>query len=57
MNYDFLQPIQVRLACTRELVDEDSVKFEDIAEDMEGRDILTFTCPKCRELHQSFRLG
>jgi hypothetical protein len=49
--------VKVVLTCTREYCDEQDVEFLDIAEDISGRDILTFRCPRCHETHTSFRLG
>jgi hypothetical protein len=50
-------PIRVRLACSGDMVSESNVKFEGIEEDIEGRDILTFGCPECGEIHRSLRFG
>ena len=55
MNYSFLEPIQVRLTCTRELVNEALIEVEDIEIDREGRDVLIFECPLCDGTHTSFR--
>lgn len=49
--------IYVNLSCCGEKVDEREVEFENIEEDMQGRDILTFKCPICGETHTSFRFG
>lgn len=50
-------PIWVTLSCDGDRVDERTVKVEDIEEDIQGRDVLTFTCPRCGEVHRSYRLG
>ncbi len=56
--YDaFDAPVRVVLPCTGERVPEDQVTFEDIEENFEGRDVLTFTCPRCGDTHKSLRLG
>ena len=49
--------IQVMLTCNGEWCPEEDVQFENIEEDMQGRDILTFTCPECGEQHKSLRVG
>jgi len=49
--------IVVILTCSKERVPESTVEFENIEEDMTGRDILTFKCPQCGESHRSLRLG
>jgi len=49
--------IKVLLDCSREMVDEQTVKVENIEEDLHGRDVLTFTCPACGQQHQSLRFG
>jgi hypothetical protein len=54
---EYQSPIRVYLACSKEWVPEPTVEVEDIAEDIQGRDILTFTCPQCGEYHQSLRVG
>ncbi len=53
----FEKQIQVVLSCTGEYFPEEEVEFGGIREDMEGRDLLTFICPKCGEEHTSYRLG
>lgn len=50
-------PIRVTLSCTKEFINEEDVEFIDISEDSQGRDKLTFKCPKCGETHTSYRLG
>ena len=51
------RPIYVMLACTQDKIDERMVKFIDIQEDIQGRDVLTFQCPKCNRTHTSLRFG
>jgi len=53
----YTKPIQVVLFCNKTVVNEDTVEFQDISEDIQGHDILTFKCPACGETHQSKRLG
>ena len=52
-----INTIYVMLTCTGDKIDEQDVKFENIEEDMQGRDILTFKCPECGEIHKSLRFG
>ena len=49
--------IEIRLPCTGEMVDETDVDIENIEEDMQGRDVVTFRCPHCAEYHKSHRYG
>jgi ribosomal protein L7Ae-like RNA K-turn-binding protein len=49
--------ITVILACDKTRIDEDQVEFVDISEDIEGRDVLRFVCPKCGQMHDSLRYG
>ena len=60
-DFDDYEPppptIMVILPCRNERVPEASVEFLDIAEDFEGRDVLTFRCPSCGEVHTSLRFG
>lgn len=50
---------QVLLKCEKsamteyEWVDVEDVKFLNIEEDVQGRDVMTFECPKCGESHKS----
>lgn len=54
---EYEPPVVVVLSCTQDRVPETTVTAENIEEDILGRDILTFRCPKCGESHRSFRLG
>jgi len=38
-------------------VDEEKVSTLNIEEDFEGRDVLTFLCPKCGTVQRSLRRG
>jgi hypothetical protein len=49
--------IYVVLRCNGDRVDESTVETLDIAEDIEGRDVLTFKCPVCGQRHESLRFG
>lgn len=49
--------IYVVLACNSERVDEEEIEFENIEEDFQGADVLTFICPRCGESHKSRRYG
>lgn len=49
--------IKVRTECDGEWIDERDVNATNIAEDFEGRDVLTFDCPKCGKSHNSLRVG
>jgi hypothetical protein len=49
--------ITVLLSCNGQRVNEQDVEFLGIAEDIQGRDVLTFTCPICCEIHRSLRFG
>jgi hypothetical protein len=50
-------PITVLLACNGERVPEGAVGFLDIHEDIQGHDVLTFTCPACGRSHESKRFA
>lgn len=49
--------IVVILACDGSRIDETEVVDLDIHEDIQGRDVLVFECPKCKQQHESLRLG
>jgi DNA-directed RNA polymerase subunit M/transcription elongation factor TFIIS len=49
--------VQVVLSCDGDRISEDEVEFINIEEDIQGRDRLTFKCPRCHENHTSYRLG
>lgn len=38
-------------------IDEKKVKFINIEEDIQGRDVLTFECPTCKTTQKSMRFG
>ena len=56
-NKYYETPVYVTLSCTGERVDEKTVEFLDISEDIQGRDLITFVCPECKKEHRSYRLG
>jgi len=37
--------------------DEDKCEFENIEEDVQGKDVLIFTCPEGHEHQRSHRMG
>jgi len=49
--------IRVLLECTGDWRDETTVQLLNIEEDMEGRDVVTFVCPACKQQHRSLRRG
>ena len=49
--------IYVNLSCIQDKIPEADVEFENIEEDIQGQDVLTFKCPKCGETHKSLRFG
>lgn len=51
----YQRELEVILECNQEYCPEDEVTFVNIEEDFEGRDVLTFRCPVCGEIHQSHR--
>jgi RNase P subunit RPR2 len=50
---------KIRVYCKNceEWMEESLVNFVDICEDMYGRDLLSFDCPKCGEFNKSLRVG
>ena len=55
-EYDY-PPIEVFCAKCSEWVEEVDTEFENIEEDFQGRDLLTFKCPDCKTSQKSYRLG
>jgi len=47
------RPAIVKLSCTQDFESVDNVKFLNIEEDFQGRDLMTFKCPMCNETHKS----
>jgi hypothetical protein len=47
----------VLLSCCWEHAPQSEVTFLDIAEDPQGRDVLTFVCPRCHRYHTSHIFG
>jgi hypothetical protein len=43
----------ILLPCNGERIEARSVTIDDFAEDMQGRDVVTFTCPRCGQVHRS----
>lgn len=56
-KYHNEKPVRVSLSCCGGMIGETEVEFQNIEEDFYGRDVLTFICPKCGEIHKSFRFG
>jgi len=49
---------KIKVICKNcDRVYEEDVKFIDIEEDMQGRNLLTFDCHICGERNRSYRLG
>jgi hypothetical protein len=48
-------PMQVYLSCCQEWTDwnDDAFEMLGMQEDIQGRDLMTFTCPECNETHDS----
>lgn len=51
------RPIYVVLPCNGDKMDERDVNIDNIEEDIQGRDLVSFTCPACGERHKSFRIS
>jgi hypothetical protein len=49
--------IRVYAACCDEWLMESEVHMVDIAEDLQGHDVVTFDCPRCGHEHKSKRVG
>lgn len=54
---NFPTSVKVYLACTGEWIKETKVTVENIEEDIQGRDVLTFMCPECKQQHKSLRVN
>lgn len=54
--HQYARQIKVRL-CDGSAVPETSVNIANIEEDMLGRDVVTFKCPRCGCAHRSLRFG
>ena len=53
----FEKRIQVYCSECGEMKDEKDTEFLNIEEDIQGADVLTFTCPDCKTKQKSRRLG
>lgn len=53
----FEKIIRVHCSKCKQWLDERTVEVFDIAEDIHGYDILTFTCPVCKLFRKSKRFG
>lgn len=49
--------VYVTTACDHDMLPEEEVEFLNIEEDIQGQDLLTFLCPKCRAIHKSYRVA
>ena len=50
-------PIVVFCKKCNEWIAEGDTKFENIEEDFQGRDLLTYKCPYCKTSQKSYRVG
>ena len=57
MRYRRQRIITVYLRCNGDFVPEETVGFLDISEGPQGEDIVKFTCPECKEEHESKRFA
>jgi len=57
MKYKYEKAIYVNCTFCKDRYDEKEVKFIDIEEDIQGRDIMTFECPVCKNEVRSLRFG
>lgn len=56
-DYDYYEPtVRVMLPCTEQWADESEVEFMGVQSDVSGRDLLTYRCPSCDEVHESYRV-
>ncbi len=56
-KYQYEKKIQVNCSKCHLWLDEKEVIFMNIEEDIQGADILTFKCPKCKTEQKSRRFG
>jgi len=56
-NSVYCERIEVYCKECNEWVAEADTHFENIEEDAQGRDRLTFTCPTCKTIQKSYRVG
>jgi lactate dehydrogenase-like 2-hydroxyacid dehydrogenase len=56
--YKGYRPV-IKVYCSecQEQKDESKTEFVDIAEDIQGSDVLTFVCPDCKTTQKSRRYG
>lgn len=54
MKYQYEPEFYVYQECTGEQINEKTTKFVDVAEDPQGRDLITYECPACGKMHQSY---
>ena len=56
-KYGEYSPIVVFCKECSEWIAEGDTKFENIEEDFQGRDLLTYKCPYCKTSQKSYRVG
>lgn len=56
MKHSYVRPVKVYCDECQEYQDEAKTKFINIEEDIFGRDLLTFECPKCKTEQKSLRV-
>jgi hypothetical protein len=54
---NYMRPVQVHCGKCKKFMDEGTVTFRNIEEDIFGHDVLTFDCPICGTRQKSHRLG
>jgi hypothetical protein len=56
---DWEPPRLILVFCEKcdEWMGENETKFENIEEDVQGRDVLTFKCPDCKTKQKSIRIA
>lgn len=59
MRRDNLWMRRIFVTCPRckERFNEGAVRVEDIEEDIQGRDLLSFWCPVCEQTVKAYRVG
>ena len=57
-HYVYPRSIYLMLPCTQgERILESDVHLTNIEEDIQGRDVVTFDCPRCGHEHRSLRFN
>lgn len=55
--WGFPRGCKLYLSCSGDHVRETTVTIDGVEEDIQGADVVTFTCPQCGERHRSRRYG